>query len=101
MGILLQSMTETRRQTRSERTETTYTDFGQAITRLQESMDGLSADMSGLSEATAELEASTRALSEKQGEISEQMARTADEIREATKPSPRAGGSRAVGPADD
>lgn len=95
-------MTETRSRERAGDEEATYTDFGEAITRLQDSMNSLSTDMNGLGEATAKLEASTRSLSEKQGEISEQMARTADEIRGASgNPSPKAGRARAAPPADD
>jgi chromosome segregation ATPase len=77
------------------------TDFGQAVTRLQESMDGLSDDMSGLERATRQLETSTRDLSDKQREISDQMARTADEIRSATRSTARIDSSPAAAAADD
>lgn len=80
---------------------TSYADFGNAVTRLQESMDGLSEDMTGLEAATRKLETSTRDLSEKQREISEEMARTADEIRSANRSTARIDGSPTPAAADD
>ncbi len=81
--------------------EATYTDFGEAVARLQESMDGLSTDMSGLERATQKLADSTQDLSDKQRDISEQMARTADEIRTANRSTARIDASSTAAPADD
>jgi len=78
-----------------------YTDFGDAITRLQESIGKLSDDMSGLERATRRLERSTRDLSKTQREISDQMARTADEIRSANRSTARIDELPAAAVADD
>lgn len=76
-------------------------DFGQAVTRLQESMDGLSKDMSGLEVAIQKLETSTRNLSDTQRQISDQMARAADELRTGTQSTARIDNSPTATPADD
>lgn len=94
-------MTTTPRSEDTADDETNYTDFGKAVTRLQESMDGLSDDMSGLERATKQLESSTRDLSEKQREISDRMARTADEIRTGSRSAARIDSSSPTAAADD